>query len=365
MLAVTQPVQRALSRGCDSWNLQLEKLSFERQGEATAKTDALRRILAAYNKARGTTLLKACAAKLAWLDTLEAQLGFDRCRRLILVNESRLLVHLGRASVLENVGLCADRVTGLPWIPGTALKGVLSTWAVWEANQDGLFADPPRVDRRRGDLASRIFGDNSPDGSKQAGHIIFVGGFPAEAPPLCLDIVNPHHNAQGRILTRLTPSAFLAVESGTMWHFVFFARPGVAAVKPLLEDTARWLKEALTQLGLGAKTAAGYGRFRERTAADRTRDKEQRSKVEAAGKAAELDRQQEQERGAQQAAARATLKSDYPNEATFRNRVLDNLDPGRLSQLQFEIGVLKKVENAGRLDKLKAEIGRASCRERV
>jgi CRISPR type III-B/RAMP module RAMP protein Cmr6 len=44
------------------------------------------------------------------------------------VNSNRLLLHLGRASVLENVGIYCERTTGLPLIPGTAVKGVLSTF---------------------------------------------------------------------------------------------------------------------------------------------------------------------------------------------------------------------------------------------
>src|SRR6516225_2630322 len=131
-LAVTDRISAALGYGCASWSLQLDKLSFERRGEAAAKTERLRSVLAAYDRLSKEHLRKVCEAKLQWVGTLQAQIGPTRFRRVDLVNESRLLIHLGRASVLENVGLCTERITGLPWIPGTALKGVLSTWAYWE-----------------------------------------------------------------------------------------------------------------------------------------------------------------------------------------------------------------------------------------
>lgn len=49
--------------------------------------------------------------------------------------------------------------------------------------------------------------------------------------------------------------------------------------------------------------------------------------------------------GQTQAAVRVALASDYPNEATFKNRVLNKLTPGGLAQLAPEITVLSKPEN--------------------
>src|SRR5439155_11160093 len=133
MLAVLRHVETILTarQGCDSWNLHLDKLCFDNTAEG--KTDALRRVADSWRSKSSSHLKDACERKLLWLDRLRVQNG-DRFRRVSLVNESRLLLHLSRANVLENVGLYADRTTGLPLIPGTALKGVLSTWASWEAN---------------------------------------------------------------------------------------------------------------------------------------------------------------------------------------------------------------------------------------
>jgi CRISPR type III-B/RAMP module RAMP protein Cmr6 len=266
--------------------------------------------------------------------------------------------------VLENVGLCCDLITGLPWIPGTSLKGTLSTWAYWEGHfgqngtpkdtssgsltRSGIWNDGPD----KSDLAFRIFGDDSL-GSTTAGEIVFVGGFPKSPPKLGLDIVNPHHEVDGRHKSALTPNTFLAVEPGTVWQFVFYARADVQNLESLLDQTQRWTIEVLTQLGLGAKTAAGYGRFRELTAEDTQR--------EAKGKEdAEAKLRQEAERDK----VRASLKSDYPNEASFRNSVL-NMVPkkGQWEALQKEIEKLKKPENAEWLERFRKETAGPDCKE--
>jgi CRISPR-associated protein Cmr6 len=261
--------------------------------------------------------------------------------------------------VLENVGLCADRTTGLPLIPGTAIKGVLSTWACWEANQksDGSFNEGSAFVLQRKQfpthIARRVFGDDSKDGSEHAGEVIFVGGFPVTPPKLGLDIVNPHHESDGKNKRNLTPNVFLCVEPGTKWQFVFYLRPGAENAALLLKATTDWLIEALTQLGIGAKTAAGYGRFRKPNEADlvaqvREGKDARRNEVVAAEKAKAAEK-----KAKEKAAATATLLSDYPNPTTFRNRVTAKLNPGQIDQLQPEISILQKSENSPQLQEFK------------
>ena len=165
--------------------------------------------------------------------------------------------------------------------PGTALKGVLSTWACWEANliDDARFNEGdaflPHRSQFNSPLPKHILGDDSKEGSEYSGDIIFVGGFPAEPhklPRLELDIVTPHpDNGRGRIL----PNLFLAWASDSIWEFVFYARPEANQPGELLRKAADWLIEALTTTGLGAKTAAGYGRFRRLNDQERKRIEDQ------------------------------------------------------------------------------------------
>jgi len=219
------------------------------------------------NDGRLAEIQRRCAA---WLETLKSQLG-DRFGCVELVAESRLLLHLGRANVLENVGLYCDHTTGLPLIPGTALKGIVSAWACWAEHFNpaghGSFRGFTESSRQRRNftaeearLACRILGDNSAAGSESAGEVIFVGGFPLTPPRLGLDIVNPHHDTNGNPVDP-KPNTFLCLEPGALWRFVFYVRAGVPDAADLLKQTSTWIEEALTQLGIGAKTAAGYGRF--------------------------------------------------------------------------------------------------------
>ncbi len=358
MLAVTKPVQTALGR-CDAWQLRLDKFSFERDDDATAKTESLKDVLACYTERSVGHLSHVCRSKNRFIESLKRHHG-TRFGIVELFAESRLLLHLGRASVLENVGLCADRTTGLPLIPGTSLKGVLSTWACWEANQkpDGSFNEGATfVQHRRQfskDFARRVFGDDSQDGSEHAGDIIFVGGFPATPPNLGLDIVNPHHEPDGRDKTNLTPNVFLCVEPGiTKWHFVFYVRPGARDAAKLLQVASDWITEALTQIGIGAKTAAGYGRFRQPNETDKAAQAREVEKTKAAEAAAAEQAKVAAEKTKQQAAAQASLMIDYPNPATFRNKVIDKLNPGQLDRLQPEIVALQKPENAAQCEELK------------
>jgi len=326
--------------GCASWTLYLDKLGFERNGDAESKTSALKEAKSIYGKQKDR--LKESLPIARWLSALGKQHG-DRYRCVTLVNQSPLMLHLGRASVLENVGIYTDRTTGLPTIPGSAIKGVLGTWATWEANrqQDGSFpeADDWQMSRASfpADRAERILGCNLDSGSEHAGDIVFVGAYPKTVPVLGLDIVNPHRDANGRD-TNPIPNVFLCIEPGTQWDFVFYAKVGTANAKTWLDATDTWLKDALAQSGVGAKTAAGYGRFGSAAT----------SSVPV-GVTVKVLTPEEQ---AQKTAAIQNLRNDY-TEAEFKNKIVDRLNPGKLEQLKGEIEKLQKPENQVALDRLK------------
>lgn len=361
MIAVTKPVQDARKHASDAWHLILDKLSYERNGGATAKTGALKEIIGYHNKLIPGILSLVCNTRQRFLRGLEQQYG-KSFATVELVLESRLLLHLGRASVLENVGLYFERTTGLPQIPGTALKGIVSTWACWGGHfnpADGSFKPFTKESTIRSSftaaeagLARQILGDDSPDGSEHAGDVIFVGGFPSEPPRLGLDIVNPHFEPDGSHKKRLTPNTFLCVEPGSTWKFAFFVRPGAPNPDELISTTRRWIQDALTQIGIGAKTAAGYGRFRLLTEAE--------PKIIQGGTRSTPKSQG----GAQpQNEVIKMLASDYSNEKEFHNKVLSKLNPGMLDQLKSEIDSLQKPENASWHEKLKKLLASKECKD--
>src|SRR5271165_1545338 len=314
MLAVLKPVSEVLQRrgASASWNLQLDKLSFERDGDTGAKKSALDRSRHSYaDKRTHKHLVRSCERQWSFRELLRRQHG-AHYHEVHLINCTRLLLHLGRASVLENVGLASERSTGLPIVPGTAVKGIVSTWACWEANLLPDGALPATIAKRDQDrarfasLAERILGSNAERGSTAGGEIIFLDGVPMTPPKLVLDILTPH--GRGNPL----PNPFLALDPGTRWVFSFLARPRHGGAKELLQRAADWLTEALTQVGLGAKTAAGYGRFRlltaEETAQRKTEEQAAIAAEAATQKAAEQERARVAADEAKQAAAEASAK---------------------------------------------------------
>ncbi len=342
-------IKLSAARSSPAWQLVLDKLPL--QG-GNLPTLVGKKILALEPATQSQRVAghwqSAIQAKTAWLDSLEKQHG-EHFLRVSLINSSRLLLHLGRASILENVGLYADRITGLPIIPGSAVKGVLSTWACWAEHfneADGSFRDftDSSIQRKNftgseSKLASQIFGDNSAVGSTSAGEIVFLGAFPAKPPVLELDIVTPHTNASGNDQNPI-PNPFLAIAPGTAWSFAFLAKPRSGAdPKVILDRLQTWLMEAFEQFGIGAKTASGYGRFLSVQSWNKA--------TLSAGEQKALAENEKEQR--EQKARLKTMQEerigDYANETIFSNMVLKHLNPGSLQKLQQEIDKLKKPEN--------------------
>ncbi|MDW8344278.1 MAG: type III-B CRISPR module RAMP protein Cmr6 [Verrucomicrobiae bacterium] len=331
-----------------AWTLVLDKLSLPLDAVREYKHDTLEAVRECFDQCR-PTLQSA-----AWLDQLRSQHG-DRYREVLMINTSRLAVALGRASVLENVGLAANRITGLPIIPGSAVKGLVSTWAYWRGNaingdrddQPAQFRDPFATARHQlldhtRELALRILGSDDSNAA-DAGDIIFLGAFPFVTDKLKLevDVLTPHTSGEPK------PSFFLTVAAGATWRFPLLATTRAGGdYKELLDTTEVWLVEALTQVGIGAKTAAGYGRFRRETEADR---QERLAEEQAAEQARKAEKQKQEE----QAQAAAAVKADY-TEKSFQNVINMARNKGQWNQLQKEIEKLKKTENAQWLAKFRA-----------
>ncbi|MBA3532225.1 MAG: type III-B CRISPR module RAMP protein Cmr6 [Ardenticatenales bacterium] len=168
--------------------------------------------------------------------------------------EWRLVVGLGGTSVLETA-MTLHRIYGLPLIPGSAIKGMARAYAELVGDEDTSQIET-------------VFGP--PPGSKEkklrAGEVIFLDAVPL--PPLCLevDVMNPHygewylkkHPAPGDYLSPV-PVAFLTVARGTRFRFAVAARRSGQGEQ--VEKAAEWVKKGLEEMGIGAKTAAGYGFF--------------------------------------------------------------------------------------------------------
>ena len=162
----------------------------------------------------------------------------------------RMIIGLGGEHVQET-NMTLDHVYGIPYISGSAFKGVVRSWVIQE-----IFSNDENCAMKDSTFLS-VFGNQ-----KSSGKVQFLPAYPIDNVSLSLDIMNPHFPDYytGTNLPTDTqnpiPINFLTVRQ-TPFRFVILAR------EQALIDTAKdWIDKTLRYRGLGAKTASGYGYFR-------------------------------------------------------------------------------------------------------
>ncbi len=229
----------------------------------------------------------------------------------------RMAVGFGAEHVLET-GLCLHRIHGFPYIPGSAVKGVTRAYNFWRIAE--TLQIPPispeeeaeRKTRRKktpfekleawlsegeaknqSDLLSALQSDPACSaeanlhkwsmkqlqgvqqifqtrfGTTQAqGQVTFFDAYPikpASKRPILLklDVLNSH---VGKYYQGAQPPAnyldpvptyFLTVEGGTAFQFAV-----AASIDKMTGEAVTSVQRALIELGIGGKTAAGYGYFK-------------------------------------------------------------------------------------------------------
>jgi len=167
----------------------------------------------------------------------------------LFTTESRFVTGLGRSHPVEN-GFAWHPTLGVPFLPGTSIKGLVRSWVEHNAE--------PRSDA--GDL-DRLLGTAS--APRSAGHVVFLDAVPITPVRLEADVMTPHHagwtpDDPPGDWREPKPVPFLAVAPQTALLFSILPR----AIEPqALERVFHWLCDALCHAGAGAKTAVGYGRF--------------------------------------------------------------------------------------------------------
>jgi len=227
----------------------------------------------------------------------------------------RLIVGLGNESVYET-SMTLHHIYGIPYIPASAVKGVVRSWIITEVFREHEVPDDeidfPLVNaEHRAYLDEgfcKIFGcpkttkavvfENREPKKNQKGNyeyksavntalekehqgkVWFFDAFPTFAPQIKVDIMNPHYGdyypEKKKGQPNLTPPAdyllpvpipFLTVE-GCSFQFIIGIKEkdsneniqsGKFKGDKPLDMAEKYLKEALTEHGIGAKTAVGYG----------------------------------------------------------------------------------------------------------
>lgn len=176
---------------------------------------------------------------------------------------ARLITGIGETSPTE-VGMLFDRNSGLPYISAASIKGAVRyAYSVNYARnhaENGTTLDQNNVDGLVG-----LFGSMDTKESSRGG-VVFMDAYPREIPEIVTDIMNPHFGGyyEGKNppweTDSPTPIKFLAVEKGCIFCFqCFFTNLDQIRYRGALFAA---FETALSEMGLGAKTACGYGRFK-------------------------------------------------------------------------------------------------------
>lgn len=162
----------------------------------------------------------------------------------------RLVIGIGQDHPVEN-GFLWHPTLGVPYIPGSSIKGMLRNWVLgWEG---------------RDDKTAWFEGTEG----KGVGELIFLDALPLAIPKLMADVITPHYTPYYRDPEHTppadwhspTPTPFLTVAAGVRFAVRVLKRRSnpkdTAELGPLLQA----LGDAFDTLGIGAKTAAGCGRL--------------------------------------------------------------------------------------------------------
>ncbi len=226
-------------------------------------------------------------------------IGENNLKKIELNPDWRMIVGLGGESIYET-SMSLHHIYGIPYIPASSIKGVVRSWIITEYYKKET-EEPAEYWALKDEDFCKIFGTaketkfensngkkftaTSPLKNKEGkptehiGEIIFFDAFPLSLNEnsIVVDVMNPHYGEYYDDKKSKTPPTdylktnpifFLTVEN-TKFQFI------IGSKKEPLDNfkigkkenntdkiIVDWLKEALSNHGIGAKTAVGYGRMK-------------------------------------------------------------------------------------------------------
>ena len=173
--------------------------------------------------------------------------------------QGRMIVGLGSESVLET-SIALHRTYGVPYIPGSALKGLAASYA------RQYLGDDWQSEKENGAFKI-VFGDTADAGYITFFDALYVPGTGYKGQALYPDVITVHHQdyysgkGSPTDMDSPNPVPFL---SATGIYLVALAAPEIAdskGKKAWINATFAILQNALKTMGVGAKTSSGYGRL--------------------------------------------------------------------------------------------------------
>jgi len=175
--------------------------------------------------------------------------------------DGRTIVGLGQKGVIE-AGISLERTWGIPIIPGSSLKGVTAATSHLLVESDSWRKAPK--EGIPGESFAELFGT-----TEKRGKVIFHDAWwlPASEyeTPLAHDIMTVHYANyyQGKDVVpdgTESPNPVSFITTRNAQQFVI-ALESTEADREWLAAAWQLLEKGLTELGVGAKTNAGYGRM--------------------------------------------------------------------------------------------------------
>lgn len=171
--------------------------------------------------------------------------------------QGRMIVGLGSESVLET-SICLHHTYGVPYIPGSALKGLAASYA--RSKRVG-------TDWAKDSIAYRtVFGDTDNAGYITFFDALYIPDSEHEEQALYPDIITVHHQkyyqGTGEAPTDSDNPIPVPFLSATGTYLIALAAPDLEQADAWIKATFKILEEALKTLGIGAKTSSGYGRMK-------------------------------------------------------------------------------------------------------
>jgi len=168
-------------------------------------------------------------------ENITKRLSGKRYYKETLKTNYRLLI--GAEQSIYETSIRLHHIYGIPYIPSTAIKGVVRSYIIQKNydNSEEKALDNPKF--------KKWFGSQ-----EQEGRVIFFDAFSISPPEIKIDIINPLD--ENKIIN------FLTIEN-TEFQFLIGFKDEVD------NGFIDLFKKALTEHGIGAKTAVGYGYFKD------------------------------------------------------------------------------------------------------
>ncbi|WP_129628472.1 type III-B CRISPR module RAMP protein Cmr6 [Candidatus Oscillochloris fontis] len=196
-----------------------------------------------------------------WRDTL-THLADTELR--LATARGRVVVGIGNASVLETA-ISLQRTYGIPYIPGSALKGLAAAYArqrlddTW--GKPATIYDPDDPAQQPPSAYELLFGATSTAGYVTFHDALWYPDDPAHPQSLAADVLTVHHQAyynQGGSQAPTDWDSPMPIPFLTATGSFLLALSGPPAWRSRAFEI---LAAALDQMGVGAKTSSGYGRM--------------------------------------------------------------------------------------------------------